>query len=1219
MKILKIELQNINSLKCETPIVIDFEHPRFDDVGLFAITGPTGAGKTTLLDAITIALYRNVPRFEKTGGKGGLEDVVSYGAYTAMARVTLEVQNQRYEAHWDIRTATNSGRQLGKPVETVRFKNLSRGEILAETKTGCDAKIVEITRLNYEQFLRSVLLAQGEFAAFLSAKNTEKGLLLQQIAGDEIYRKIGETLKNRIFEEKRLLEQIKNRINTDDLLNGEVTEQLEAEKVQLIKNTQQLNDDLKKTEELLKEYEQRDKLEQQKHKIEDEKNRLELERTQHAADFLQLERHEAAEPLKPTLTDVNRLEKEIEQKNSRIQSLGLEIIKLTDELTSVTEKVKTCKLKTGENEQAAIDWQPRLEKVTGLDTLINSHSKAIGEKQQVMMDILTEKNRLKTLAVKKTEELKLHQLLLDELSLYFQKNQGIPVIEKQLVKWNTELTQRKGYRERMTELIRSINDAKRNTADNDVEIERIKENQKTQLAKLDALNAEAKELQEQLDKSDLEILLNQNQALNAKKGLLGELIPLSATYHLLLENLDTDRIKITELEHKLKELSVQIQHIQKDIETQTQLVADAEELYEKDSYIVSLEAERKKLKQGEPCALCGSREHPLVVEYTEIEISDSRKRLDERKVALKNLETLKGEFDKEYAAALAGFNHVTIQQKQNKEALENVIRNFAEKNSGYQIGEKQIMAAALVYAEIELTKTDNLIKITQGIRKSKDDTLILIKNLEENISGIKVDLTRLTAANAETEKLIAENIKTGSQIKTTVEELELRLANQLIECGLLLPETEQTDAFIRQLENSVKIFKDNVNKKTEAENKIQQINIEINNINERFTVKINEENQILVSMDELNKQLLDCTESRKMILTPEISTGEKRRELQQIIDLSKKEEDNAIKTLQDLEKIKAGIEAEKISAAKETAELGEKLDKQKSTLQEMIDRSIFTGREELAAAILPEETKALLLRKRQELNERTISSASLEKENASELEKLEEKLKTRATEEETQRQAAALNDQKEKLQLRMGEISESFRKDKEIRTRNAQVVTEINNQELIYRKWTSLMTILGGSQDAFNTYVQRLTLKILIDLANLHLYKLNPRYSLLLNPQYKTGEELNFRLTDHYQAGETRLVDTLSGGEKFLISLSLALGLSDLASNNVSIGSLFIDEGFGTLDSNTLETVISTLETLQAQGKLIGIISHVDSLKERIPVQIQVSKKSNGVSTVTIS
>ena len=244
MKILKIELQNINSLKCESPIVIDFEHSRFEDVGLFAITGPTGAGKTTLLDAITIALYRKVPRFEKSGFTGKLEDAVSYGAATALARVTMEVRNERYEAHWDIRTATNNGRQLNKPVETVRLKNLSTGKILAETKTGCDEKIVEITRLNYEQFLRSVLLAQGEFAAFLSARNAEKGLLLQQIAGDEIYRKIGETLKNRISVERKQLEQIKSRINTDDLLSREVTEQLEAEKVRLAKNSEELNDEL---------------------------------------------------------------------------------------------------------------------------------------------------------------------------------------------------------------------------------------------------------------------------------------------------------------------------------------------------------------------------------------------------------------------------------------------------------------------------------------------------------------------------------------------------------------------------------------------------------------------------------------------------------------------------------------------------------------------------------------------------------------------------------------------------------------------------------------------------------------------------------------------------------------------------------------------------------------------------------------------------------------
>ena len=152
---------------------------------------------------------------------------------------------------------------------------------------------------------------------------------------------------------------------------------------------------------------------------------------------------------------------------------------------------------------------------------------------------------------------------------------------------------------------------------------------------------------------------------------------------------------------------------------------------------------------------------------------------------------------------------------------------------------------------------------------------------------------------------------------------------------------------------------------------------------------------------------------------------------------------------------------------------------------------------------------------------------------------------------------------------------------------------------------------------AFNIYVQRLTLQSLIQLANVHLFRLNKRYSLKMEKEYKVGEELNFKLVDEYQTGQMRYVDTSSGGEKFLISLALALGLSDLSSHNVRIDSLFIDEGFGTLDANTLETVISTLETLKAQGKMIGVISHVENLKERISTQIQVLKKSHGVSELT--
>jgi exonuclease SbcC len=159
MKILKIELQNLNSLKSETPIVIDFENELFKDVGLYAITGSTGAGKTTVLDAITIALYHSVPRFNNS--KGTLLDVVSHGAIEAFSRVTFENENIIYEAFWGMRLASKNGKLLLNPQEEVSLKNLTTDTILSSQKRAVIEDVIRVTQLDYDQFLRSVMLAQG--------------------------------------------------------------------------------------------------------------------------------------------------------------------------------------------------------------------------------------------------------------------------------------------------------------------------------------------------------------------------------------------------------------------------------------------------------------------------------------------------------------------------------------------------------------------------------------------------------------------------------------------------------------------------------------------------------------------------------------------------------------------------------------------------------------------------------------------------------------------------------------------------------------------------------------------------------------------------------------------------------------------------------------------------------------------------------------------------
>jgi len=1118
-----------------------------------------------------------------------------------------------------MRLASNNGKLLGKPVETVRLKNLSTGVIIAETKTTCDEKIAEITQLNYDQFLRSVMLAQGEFAAFLSAKNSEKGLLLQQIAGDEIYRKIGETLKKRISDEKKILEQIKSKINTDDLLNEEVAKQLEIEKNQLIESQTTLNADLKKIEVVLKWYEQVNKLQLQKQKIEADKLQLELDIEQNTIVFQQLEKHEAAEPIKVTLTEVVRLEQEIERKLNRIKAIDFELAGLELKLDEAIAVETNCKTKTSEIDKISKDWQPKLEKVIEFDTSINSHKTNIAEKEKAKSEIIEANKVLTKSAEKKADELKSHGTILEQLRIYFEQNKTIPTIAKQMSNWNTQLTQRKSNWERMTALYKEIVKAKADFLGNKIAMDGIKESHKAENEKWNLLTSEIKSLQELLDNGNIENLVVQNNLLNGNKELLRELIQFSSSYSEFVVYQKTFAEKKNNLVEKHKEISQKIQQFDDEIITSLQSVKDAEELYEKDHYIVSLEVERKKLIQGEPCALCGSTEHPLVEKYAEIEISNSKKKLDERKAKLEKLNADRKTVELEQTKYSADFSNLLLQIDKNEKDCDAVKLKFACNKSEYKIEAKAAIEVSLKATENEQTILLQKISASQEQQQLKDKKQAELKIVEEEIKAFELRLTQLTTANSGIEKSILDDEKESDLLKVTNEDIERVLVVQFEDCELKLPEIEYTLQFIQQLESNIKAYNENEKKQTEFGNSIQQCNIEINYFNDQLTAKTKEVSLIDVQIVALNKEVLMFSDNRKAILPLEISTDDKRLELQTAIELARKSLEETTKQLIGFKELQTALVAEKTSINKEQLENGVKLSASLTVLNDKINQSRFANREELSEALLNDEVKAQYLQIRKAIEDRRIAISTLEKNIAGELEILGKELKPDETLENTLDKQTQVNEQKEKLQKRLGEISESFRKDTQIKERNAKVVDDIKLQELVCKKWNTLMIVLGGSQDAFNTYVQRLTLKNLIDLANLHLYNLNRRYSLQLNSLYKTGEELNFKLVDHYQADEMRLVDTSSGGEKFLISLALALGLSDLASYNVSIGSLFIDEGFGTLDSNTLETVISTLETLKAQGKMIGIISHVDSLKERIPVQIQVLKRSNGVSVVEIN
>ena len=172
----------------------------------------------------------------------------------------------------------------------------------------------------------------------------------------------------------------------------------------------------------------------------------------------------------------------------------------------------------------------------------------------------------------------------------------------------------------------------------------------------------------------------------------------------------------------------------------------------------------------------------------------------------------------------------------------------------------------------------------------------------------------------------------------------------------------------------------------------------------------------------------------------------------------------------------------------------------------------------------------------------------------------------------------------------------------------------IEKQKIEFYRWDSLSNLIGSADGKkYRNFAQGLTFEIMVSHANAQLIKLTDRYLLVRDRE----QPLDLNVIDNYQAGEVRSTKNLSGGETFIVSLALALGLSKMASKKVRVDSLFLDEGFGTLDEDTLEIALETLASLRQDGKLIGVISHVAALKDRIATKILVEKVSGGRSRLS--
>ena len=408
--------------------------------------------------------------------------------------------------------------------------------------------------------------------------------------------------------------------------------------------------------------------------------------------------------------------------------------------------------------------------------------------------------------------------------------------------------------------------------------------------------------------------------------------------------------------------------------------------------------------------------------------------------------------------------------------------------------------------------------------------------------------------------------------ETLKKELDLKLQNLTIQL-------KEFDTKIISIESSLKIDAEQLSKISTETKELQtqsKVILDVPDLNifeKEITAKFNTINE---KYNFLSKELVNLNSKNESLNT-------------QIIDLNQKQ-------------INDNIKLEEIT----------------QNFNNALTENSFSSKEEFEKALLSKELREELSFVCKAIEEKYTQIQTLKIDTAK---KLSEQKELNLTDKELQ----TLSDELKELQTAIDELQKSIgslEKELEINASNMKKhedkIKELEKKKEAFKVWIKLNEMVGSaSGDKFAKFAQGITLDQLIYLANKHLQILSPRYELQRSSD--SSKLLEIEIIDGFQGDAVRPVSTLSGGESFIVSLSLALGLSALASQKISIDSLFLDEGFGTLDSDSLELALNALNQLQSSGKMVGVISHVEALKERIPLQIRVMPKGDGTSVLDLN
>jgi exonuclease SbcC len=1196
MKILSIRIKNLASLAGEH--FIDFESEPLANAGLIAIIGKTGAGKSTILDAMCLALFNQVPRLKGSDGKlvdvDGSEllsnsplTVLRRGTGHGFAELCFVAQDQKhYLARWEIKRARENA--AGKLQNVQRSLTcLTDSVVIADKTKAVETHIQHITQLSFEQFTRAVLLAQSEVTAFLKARDNERGALLEYLTNSNIFAKIGEIAFRKtadIEKERKKLEDVLGHIDilSDEAiaeLNQQFTianieyKKLETEKIDLSKQQLWFEEHQKLENQISdkqKNYDHQFFIQQQLAPERQKLSRLEVFSSIRPTVFQQAQLVKAQQQLTPDIQQLQNsfdvVAKQFYNEEQHYKKANTELKVLQDFEFTHADALKQVRSCIQERDFIGAEFNKLKTRCIELDA---QQQPLNVQKQNIELDISRLLDQQKAIQKQLSETEKFHPL-----------DQSIHAHIQQLQQFITQY-------QTIEQSLGDMTQAQSKCAEDQ--------------RKLDQLQTEfgsVTQIEQQLVKlnTERELKISQLNQLDFAQQKLKQYFELHAD----LSNHQTKLQTFSSQAHELNQASTQAEkafEMAKNERIQLQEILQKQRLL----HTENIEQLRNNLVADEPCLVCGSTSHPYKNDESHVSkalfelqqqqeqhaIQKEQENFQRWQMAQQQATKAQSELDQLKNSIQNNLEKLEIQQNEIAQQFSNLQIQINFEQSAHDI-EKQVLEALTQFKNEKQAIEDQLTTLNQVLK----DQYTLAQQIQSiqyqlnNAQNLQQHVQHVVACLCEAEQQ-QWTIQTTAQAKVVLTVLSNRAQN-LTNLDKLAKDQDNLHQTLTLVSTNQKNLAKLISETTEAR--------------DQAYARGQQNTQIAT---QLIQQMTDLTEVKphEWLLQHDADRQQKQQVYQQQkqsferlrIDFEKQQSDLKQLTSRQAEHQKTidqlNVEIENWLKAHQdftTQDLTDLV--QISSAQEQEIRSQLQNAERL----LNESTSALKTLQEQQ-------TAHLDQQPNIELNVLTQQIKDNL--EALMAQSEVLD----KFKVDLARHQDNLDK----QAKFADQIQAIQQQE---HRWGKISGLIGDAKGKdFRDYAQQYNLDILLEHANQQLAMLSQRYTLK-----RLENSLSLAIVDHDMDGETRSVSSLSGGESFLTALALSLAIANMASGSMKIESLFIDEGFGTLDASSLYMVMNALDQLQNQGRKVVLISHIQEMHERIPVQIQVKPLGAGASTIQV-